>query len=632
MFKSKVRQSSLFYSGLTALFWTCFSGCASIGSPGGGLYDETPPVLRDSDPADGATHVKKRKITMHFDENIKLDNALEKLTVSPPQEKSPIILSNAKTLSIELLDSLKANTTYSIDLGDAVQDNNEGNPMEGLSLSFSTGDAIDSLQFCGYLLNAANLEPITGAYVGIYDESRNTVGDSVLLNRTMERAGKTDAYGAFRILGCAPGRYRMFALIDGNSNFRYDLASEDIAFSDTLVTPTQDTTRLLMLAFNEGRLTRYMEDCTRPDSIHVNVRFAAQMDTLPDVRVLLGDGQSLPGDSVLMVQANPTRDTLTYWIRDSLFYQADTLTLSLTYLHTDTAGIDVPRTDTLQLLRPVQRPQIKEEDKNNEKRLSLRRKKGKKDSNKNDTVSAPQITYMNLRQIAGQHLGIGAKPRFETSAPLRDIELSGVHLQQKQDTLWKDLRFELVPDSMHPCRYTLLALPHYAPGMSYQLLVDSAAMTDIYGHPIEATRIPFKEKTNEEYAHLLFNIEGVEEQAFVELLDSHDRVAQRAKVINRQAKFVHVSPGTYYARIVIDANRNGRFDTGSLFEHRQPERVYYFNVPLALRANWTIQQTWNPTELPLVRQKPDAVKSNKPKAKRERVSRNEEYLRRMGKK
>lgn len=637
MFMSKVRQSAWFSYGLNAFFGACLTGCASVGTPGGGLYDETPPVLRSSDPADGATMVRKRKITMRFDENIKLDNALEKLTVSPPQEKSPTILSNAKTLSIELLDTLQANTTYSIDLGNAVQDNNEGNPMARLSLLFSTGPTIDSLQLSGYLLNAADLEPVSGAYVGIYNEAGNALGDSILSQRTMQRAGKTDEYGHFSILGCAPGQYRLYALVDGNSNFRYDMWSENIAFCDTLVQPSADSTQLLLMAFNEGRLNRYLEDCTRPDSIHINVRFATQMDSLPRLTWLMPDGSRLAGDSTLLVQDNLTHDTLSYWICDSALYNADTLMLEMSYLYTDTAGVDVMRTDTMQMLRPARRQQAKaSDDKPDDKRQGggLRRlRRGKKaERAKGDSVpAAPQVTYMTIKQIAGQNLGIGAKPRFEASAPLDSLHTDMIHLQYRRDTLWVDMPCEWVPDTLHPCRYTLLARPHYTPGMQYQLVVDSAAMRSIYGHPVDKTVLKFKEKTNEEYAHLLFNISGIDTTAYVELLNAKDQPVQRAQVVRGQAKFVHVVPGTYYARLVVDANGNGRHDTGSLFEHRHPEQVYYFNAQLSLRSNWTIQQNWNPTETPLLQQKPDGVKQNKPKEKTERKSRNEEYRQKMRK-
>jgi len=611
------------------VFAAGLAGCASVGSPGGGLYDETPPVLKKSEPSEGATNVKKKKITMHFDENIKLDNAQEKMTVSPPQEKAPIILSNAKTLTIELGDSLKSNTTYSIDLGDAVQDNNEGNPLEGLSLLFSTGDHIDSLQISGYLLNAANLEPVTGAFVGIYRED-TALNDSILLTAPFERAGKTDAYGHFKILGCAPGKYRIYGLVDGNTNYRYDLASEDIAFMDSLIMPSMDSMSVELFSFNEGKLTRYLEDCSRPDSVHINIRFAAHMDSLPQLELLSADGNNIPAESILIPELNPTYDTLSYWIKDSLYFKQDTLDFALTYYYTDTAGIDVLRTDTVSLLKPIQRHTSQDQPKDDKK--SGKKRKGKKNKSAQDSIPEVQITYMNLKQIAGQTLDIGAKPRFETSAPLDSIHLEMLHLQYQKDTLWVDMDCEWVADSLHPRRFTLLAKPHYTPQFSYQLVVDSAAMRDIFGNPINKTVLKFKEKSTEDYAHLLFNIEGVTEPAFVELLDKKDNPIQRAKVINNQARFVHVPAGTFFARIIIDSNQNEKFDTGNLFKRQQPEKVYYLNAQLQLRANWTVQQSWNPYEVPVLKQKVDEVKQNKPKEKKEKKSKNEEYLKKTGKK
>lgn len=566
---------------------------------------------------------------MHFDENIKLDNANDKLTVSPPQQKAPIIMSNAKTLSIELGDSLKPNTTYSLDLGDAVQDNNEGNPLEGLSILFSTGDHIDSLQISGYLLNAEDLEPITGAYVGIYRDSEQ-VTDSILLTKPFERAGKTDAYGHFKILGCAPGSYRLYSLKDGNTNYRYDLATEDIAFFDSLITPSMDSMQVLLYSFNEGKLNRYLDNVDRPDSARISIRFATPMDSLPQLCLLQPDGSMRSGDSILIPELNLTFDTLTYWIKDSLFYCQDTLDWALTYYYTDTAGIDVLRTDTLSLLKPIQRATNKDQSK--EEKKSGKKRKGKKNKANEDSIPSVEITYMKMDQIAGKTLEIGGKPRFEVSAPLDSIHLDKIHLQYQKDTLWVDMQFDWEADSLHPRRFTLKAKPHFTPKFSYQLVVDSAAMHDIFGHPINKTIFKFKEKSPEDYAHLLFNIEGVHEPAFVQLVNSKDKPIQQAKVINNQARFVHVPAGTYYARMVIDANQNDKFDTGNYFKRQQPEQVYYLNAQLQLRANWTVQQSWNPQETPVLKQKLDEVKQNKPKEKKEKKSKNEEYLQKFGKK
>lgn len=672
MFRAKNSHNSHYLKCLPALVAVGLAGCASMGNPGGGLYDETPPVLRQSSPSDGATGVNRQRITMRFDENIKLDKAQDKLTISPPQEKAPQIMSNAKNLSIELFDTLMPNTTYSIDLGDAVQDNNEGNPMESLSILFSTGDHIDSMQISGHLLNAADLEPITGAYVGIYkvkdadgmpimidSVSAESLGDSILMKKKFERAGKTDAKGAFRIMGCSPGTYRIYGLIDGNTNYRFDLNTEDVAFLDDLIVPSMDNRQrydtvwadsttidsikiegyidyqpsdIVLYSFNEGRQNRYLDDCTRPDSVHISIRFAAKMDSLPQLSFMLPDSTFICADTLLIAEPNPTNDTLSYWIRDSIWYSADTLSLQLTYAFTDTTGFDILRTDTISLVKPEVKPAVTDDSGDNDKKKKKGRRK-KKDEAETDSImpELPVITYMAIKQIAGQTLDIGRKPQFEVSAPLDSCDLSGLHLEHQQDTTWIEMPFSWLPDSLNPRRFTLIADPHFTPGYNYRLRVDSAAMHDIYFNPVNKTTLQFKEKKPEEYAHLLFNIEGITSPAFIQLVDNKDKVIQQAPVAGGQAKFTHAPSGTFYARMVIDSNNNGKFDTGNLMQRKHPETVYYLNTELQLRANWSVSQTWNPTLVPILEQKPEAVKQNKPKEAKEKKSKNEEYLRKLGK-
>lgn len=670
MFYSKNRLKYSVLSLLTASMAAGIMGCASMGSPGGGLYDEDPPELRTVDPADGSTNFNKQKITLRFNENVKLDKVIDKMTISPPQKKMPVVMSNAKTVTIELLDTLKENTTYSIDLADAVQDNNEGNPMESLSLLFTTGDHIDSLQISGHLLNAEDLEPITGAYVGIfkmkdaegnpcmYDSvTAESLGDSIFVKYPFERAGKTDALGAFKIMGCAPGAYKVYALIDGNTNYVYDMLTEDIAFLDSLVIPSMrpserpDTTwidsmtidtikmvpcidyqpsDLLLRSFNEGRVTRYLDDCSRPDSLHIAIRMAAWMPERPEITFLLEDSANIAGDSVLVCEGNLTNDTLSYWIRDSLLYCQDTLQFTLSYLFTDSLSLDVVRTDTMQLVKPAVKATANDKDSKKEDKRGKRRKKGD-GGTETDSIAAPEIIYMTLRQNSGNNLDIGKKPRFEVSAPLAEVDLSKLHLERQKDSLWIDMKFQWVADTLNPRLFTLVADPHFSPGETYRLTADSAAMSDIYGHPLAETKLTFKEKTQEEYAHLLFNVSGVTGPAFVQLLDSKDKPVQQAKVVDSKAKFVHVPAGTYFARLVVDLNENGKFDRGNLWSRTQPEEVFYFGGQLQLRANWSMDQSWNVRETPLLQQKPKEVKINKPKEEKAKKSKNEEYLRKLGK-
>ena len=661
---------------LALLSFAGLLGCASIGSPGGGLYDETPPVLVRSEPAEAATSVNRQKITMRFNENIKLDNANEKMTISPPQVKAPTISSNAKTLTIELRDTLQANTTYTIDLGDAVQDNNEGNPLENLSLTFSTGDHIDTMKVMGTLLNAKDLEPVTGAFVGIYalDEdgifpARGKEGDSLQLAidsivalypdsifslRPFERAGKTDSYGRFTISGVGPGKYRMYAVKDGNTNYMYDVNTEDIAFVDSLIIPSvgshtaSDTiwnrfdslkvdsiyvhevtdyypNDLCLRMFNEGHVIRYLDDMKWKDSTQITLNFAARMPEPPVISLLDEEDRGparLDKDAWLICEPNPTNDTLVYWLRDSLVYHRDTLHLTVTYPFTQN-GIDIIRTDTMHLEKPeINVPEDQHPEDKDDKKKKKRRKKDQEEAPK-DTL--PKTVFMSIKLLDSK-IDVGKRPRFETSAPLDSLNTEALHLEQQKDTIWVPLDFELVQDSLRLRRYTLHAKPHFSPGQNYRLICDSASMFDIYGHPLDSIAMTFSEKKSDEYAHLLVNVQGVEGEAFVQLLNEKDNPVQQVSVKNGQARFPQAPVGKCYVRLVEDRNGNGIFDAGSLNGRIQPENVFYLPKMLEMRENWDYSETWNVRATELDKQKPEELKQNKPKEKKEKKSKNEEYL------
>ena len=704
MFRHFLRQNKGLFAPLTILSMVVLMGCASVGSPGGGWYDEAPPVLVKSDPGEGATGVSKRKITLRFDENVKLENASEKLTVSPPQIKSPTIMSNAKTVTIELQDTLIPNTTYTIDLGDAVQDNNEGNPLEGLSLTFSTGDHIDTMKVSGVVLNAEDLEPVTGAYVGIYkvyDDGRFVQGDSlhgadsiialypdsVFMLRAFERAGKTDAYGRFTISGVAPGRYRAYAILDGNTNYMYDVTTEDVAFLDSLVVPSMEPCKiqdtiwsklnfhtveravnstkkgkelidtlaydsivvrdgwrylpddLQFRMFNEGHYTLYLDEIAWKDSIHLNVRFATKMPSLPIITLLdeedFGEA-AIDKDAWLICEPNPTNDTLTYWIRDSLIYQRDTLQLEISYMFTQD-GQDILRTDTISLENP--RPKVdeskKEKEKTDDSKAKKKEKKRKKGKDAEETVAPkdtlPHTTFMKLNLLNKGDLDIGSRPRFETSAPLDTLDFAGLHLLQEKDSVWQDMEYRLEQDSLNLRRYTMHAIPHFSPGGNYRIIADSASMHDVYGNPIDSTCLSFKEKKPDEYSHLLIHITNATEPAFVQLLNEKDSPVQQVAVKNGQAKFVNVPEGKYYARLVQDHNGNGKFDVGSIVNRTQPEEVFYLTELLQLRTNWNHEQHWDVLAQPLDKQKATEIIKNKPKEKTAKKSKNEEYRKKMQK-
>ena len=363
--------------------------CASMGTPDGGPYDEMPPKFVGSTPKLHAVNAKKKKIELEFDEFIKLEKPAEKVVVSPPQLEQPEIKVIGKKVVVELLDTLQDATTYTVDFSDAIVDNNEGNPMGHFTYSFSTGASIDTMEVSGTVLNAADLEPIKGILVGLY----KNLNDSAFTSLPFDRLSRTDSRGHFSIRGVAPGKYRVYALMDGNQNYLFDSKTEAVAFCDSLIVPSmmaatrQDTlwkdtltidtiktvgyTRFLpddivLRAFKEENTRQYLVKSQRDKENHFILKFSAKADTLPILK-----GLNFDEEDAFVIESNEGNDSICYWIKDSLIYQMDTLALQMDYFYTDTLDQLVPKTDTLYLankLTKAQREKLqKQEDEKKEK-------------------------------------------------------------------------------------------------------------------------------------------------------------------------------------------------------------------------------------------------------------------------
>lgn len=242
---------------LLALLLT--AACASIGNPDGGRFDETPPRVVGSSPADGAVNVSKRKVQILFDEYIKLEKASEKVVISPPQIEPANVRADGKRVKVDFYDSLRANTTYTIDFSDAIEDNNEGNPMGQYTFSFSTGDVIDTMQVSGRVLNAADLEPIKGIMVGLYPAD-SIWNDTLFRTRPFLRVSRTNGEGRFTIKGVKDGAYRVRALEDKDGDFVFSQKNERVAF---------DTTVYVTGSFPDVRMDTVWRDSLWYDSIRV---------------------------------------------------------------------------------------------------------------------------------------------------------------------------------------------------------------------------------------------------------------------------------------------------------------------------------------------------------------------------
>jgi hypothetical protein len=597
--------------------------CASIGRPDGGPIDEDPPRFIESTPKPGEVKVNKSKFSLTFDEYIKLEKASEKVVISPPQIQQPEIKAVGKKIVVTLQDTLKPNSTYTVDFGDAIVDNNEGNPLGNFTYTFSTGDVIDSMEVAGTLLEAENLEPVKGMMVGLH----SNLADSAFLKLPLDRVARTDSRGRFSIKGVAPGSYRIFGLLDADQNYAYSQKSEALAFNDSLIVPRwelatrQDTTwvdsltidtivtrqythylpdNLILRSFKADAASQYLVKNERTELKKFSLYFAAKADSLPKLKGLNFD------EKRLVVQSNPTRDSITYWIADSTIYKMDTLKLSLGYLYTDTLDRLVPRTDTLNIVAKIKQ---KKDDGSDPKEVKKAKRKKDKDAEDEDEN---KIELLKVNLNAPGSMDIYGYASLEFPEPAALIDTSAIHLRMKVDTLWQDVSFNFEQDTTDIRRYKIYSDWDFE--QEFEMTVDSAALVGLYGlhnGPLKGT---FKVKSEEEYCNIFFNITGADSLAFVELLTPQDNVVRRIKVRDGSADFYFLAPGKYCARLINDRNGNGVWDTGCYTEEemRQPEEVYYYNQIVEPKANWELNQDWNIKALSLDKQKPDEMKKQKP--------------------
>ena len=593
--------------------------CANIGNPSGGPIDKTPPIFMRSNPTPNAVNVKDRKIEIFFDEIVTLKDPSTKIIVSPAQTEMPHMSALGRKVTVELVDSLLPNTTYTIDFSNSIQDNNEGNAIDNFAFAFSTGSVIDSMRVSGYVLDSRTLEPMQSVVVGL----QSNLADSAFHKEKLQRVALTNDRGQFTIRNVSPGSYHIFALKDLDRDYKFGNPTEDIAFLDSIIVPSigsreaADTvyndlneidtimraTRpayfpndILLSMFNEDRKSQYLANNLRVDSTRISLTFAAASDTLPSLSIV---GRNDVPDQWYTLERSQTNDTLTYWIRPPHLVSADTLMVATTYLRTDTTSNLSWGTDTL--------------------KFTFQRQKAKKKKKNEETDSLEQIRFMELHPLANGTQEVYAPLLLQTGTPIERYSREAFHLQRKlqNDTTFypAEIKSIALRDSTLSRRDLMLKVD-WEPGAAYTLAVDSLAMTDIYGLQTKPLKVDFNVRKMEEYGNIVFNIPAVRDSAIVELLDGTDKVVLHTPVKSHRAELLNLLPGKYYARLFIDRNGNGKYDTGNYDMHLQPEETVYYPGAINLKKNWDVEQTWDIYATPIDKQKSEAIKKNKPERKK----------------
>ena len=588
---------------IIALAIIVYSCANKAGGPTGGPKDETPPRVLKSTPINGALNFKKKEIQIIFDENISVEKATENVLISPPQLKQPDVKGNSKIVSLKFEDELLDSTTYTINFGDAIVDLNEKNPLKNYRFSFSTGNEIDTLKISGQLVNAEDLNPMQGIYVGIYKEN----SDSVFFQKPFLRIGKTDENGNFIIDNVKAGKYKIFALGDVNKDYYYQ-PGESVAFIDSLVTPsfrieemrdtvwkdsiTVDSVRtymgtrflpdsVLLRFFKESKKRQYFVKYERKQAQSFSLFFNTTAAELPVIKPL-----NFNWNGKYIEQKNATLDSITYWITDADVYKIDTLDMAITYFKTDSLFNLVKTTDTINVF--MRKPKV-----NPKAKLPK---------------TEPKTEFYKFSTNDNASFDVYNTLIFKFDAPLANVDLSLIKLVQKIDSVSKPLAVKWRQIDSTLMNYVIDY--KWEPEKSYEITADSTAFRSIYHLESDKFEMKFKIKSLDEYSSIKLLAEKFDSLIVFQVLDTKDVVLVSKKAQKKGTKFEFLKPGDYYIRAFIDSNNNGKWDTGNLVKHIQPENVYYYPKKLNVKANWEFEETWDLYSTPLLEQKPQELKKD----------------------
>jgi hypothetical protein len=584
--------------GATIFYLIFNTSCANIGSPTGGPKDSIPPVVVKTIPELRGTNYNGTDVRLTFDEFINSDEIAEKLVVSPPLKKKPVIKMKGKTLIVEFAEKLRKESTYSLDFKDAVADNNEKNPIKDFRFSFSTGTKFDSLKVVGYVKNAITQEPVEKALVLLHRQKEYTaVVDSV-----PDYIGKTNKEGLFMIDNLAPGAYRLYALADADNSLTYNSNSELIAFADSLIVPSakyvakSDTvihgadTILVsghvdylpapqyLMMFEEIKFDQYLDSYKRTQENKCDFIFSESLSDSFQVNLL----KPVPTKGWSYIEPNLKRDSVTVWLTDTVISKTDTLKFELKYQALDSLKQMVIKRDTIDMVYSAP-------------------KTSKAKRKKNEPQPTPTINLSN--NINSTEHDLYRPIKIEAPEPLRSFDITKVRLYSLEDTIKTPIPIVVKKDTNSVRKYFIEH--RWEPSTSYLFQVDSAAAYNIYGYPSNKINQKFKTQKEDFYGKIILTISGLSGPAIVQLLanDKDEKVLQKIQVLeDGKIEFPYLKPEKYKIKIILDSNKNGKWDTGYLAEGVQPEEVVYYPKIIKVRSNFEYKETWE------IKYKPDYKK------------------------
>ncbi|MDG2492532.1 MAG: Ig-like domain-containing protein [Flavobacteriaceae bacterium] len=514
------------------------SQCAKRGIPTGGSKDSLPPVLIKANPPLNTVFFDEEKITLEFDEYIKLNNITTQLVTSPPLEPFQYKISPETTVSkkvqIEFLDSLKPNITYTFNFGSAIEDFNEQNPLTYFSYTFSTGPIIDSLFLEGTVKDAYEKETEEFISVHLYPVD-STFTDSTIYNKKPFYISNTLDSVYFKLQNLSAGTYEMIALKDEGKNYLFDQNLDKIGFFKEPVKLPGDSIRFPVL-FKEIPNFGW----SRPQYFNNHhIIFGYFGDVTGETIELVGE---VDEDFKYLITKHTESDTLDFWY--SGVEKIDSLVFNLS-------------------------------DKDSLKQIVIKPAKPKMDSLEFSFSHKRFLDFMDTLSIKAT---LPVVKLDESLIEIRDIDSVIVPFKSLINEHKNEIIFDFnktLNDS-----YTIQILPN--------------AVTDFWGDTNDTLTTKLQTKKLENYGVIILNIETDSDyNYFIELIDSKGKTVRKyLKNEYEKYTFNYLNPGDYGVRLVKDINENNKWDTGNYLKKIQPEEVIYMEGEITLRANWDQNETF----------------------------------------
>jgi uncharacterized protein (DUF2141 family) len=567
-----------------------FTRCANQGMPTGGPKDTIPPMLIETNPGLRALNFKGKEVKITFSEYIVPDAVSEALVVSPPLTKRPFIRTKSRTLIVGFNEELKPDVTYSMDFKNSVVDNNENNPYSGLRLLFSTGPVIDTLRIAGVVKNAEKLDVQEKMLVMLYSNP----ADTAVTRTKPDYIARTDSRGIFLFDNVKPGKYRLYALNDANSNLQYEPGGEEFAFCDSLISPSAefipqpDTLAvgadsllisghtvfkpdpIYLRTFTEKVFEQFVDKTFRETRYKFNISFGESVKDTFSMRLL-----NQKAKNWYSLEYNPNMDSLTVWLTDTLIARYDTLKLELAYNQIDSLKRPFIKLDTIQMIYT-------------EKEKPEPKKKKKEEG-------VPEVIQFYVsNNIKAFGFDLNNPILLTIPEPVKSFDPAKIRITKEGDLTATPLKITLKKDTVSWRTYRI-DYP-WEPNTEYLFEMDSTAFENIYGITSLKAKQTFTTQKDDYYGRIVLDLSSVHTCQLIQLLNnSKDEKVLKTETTEKNGKvtFEFLPPEKYKVRIIFDENKNGKWDCGNFEKKIQPERVAYLPEIVKVRSNWDSHYIWD---------------------------------------